>query len=429
MDHYIIIGNGVAGVEAALTLRERCGPALARITIISKETDYFFSRTALMYAYMDMMERQDLEPYERQMWQKQHIELVRDEVVDLDAQAHQLTLKSGQQLTYTKLLLALGASPRLPPFKGLDHVKSGLVHFVSMQDLEACEQLTHSTQEAVVVGGGLIGIELVECLLHHKVKVSFLIREAHYWPAALNKEEGQMVAQHMRDHGVDVRLAEELDQIEVDQAGRVSAIVTNQQQRIPCQMLGICVGVVASTAWLTKAKSSPELGRGIKADLSFKTSLPDVYTAGDCAQLEPGDGAPPIIETIWYSAKRHGRLAALSMLGDHVRYKPPLFFNSSKFFEIEYTTVGQVVNLPPTASSHYQVLPGKNKSTRIVTDQDQRVIGFNMLGSRWNNRVLERWILERRDLRFVQQHLHEAQFDVEFGRLKLEQMTPMEATP
>ena len=74
-------------------------------------------------------------------------------------------------------------------------------------------------------------------------------------------------------------------------------------------------------------------------------------------------------------------------------------------------------------------MPGKQISTRIVVNAKDEVIGFNMIGSRWNHRILERWILERRTLELVEQRLHEAQFDVEFGRIKLEAMTPIEVTP
>jgi len=100
MTHYVIVGNGVAGVEAALTIRARHRPDRARITIISEETDYFFSRTALMYAFMDQMRRRDLEPYERKMYDKQSIELVRGRVVDLDADAAKLELDDGSEIEF-----------------------------------------------------------------------------------------------------------------------------------------------------------------------------------------------------------------------------------------------------------------------------------------------------------------------------------------
>lgn len=430
MQHFVIIGNGVAGIEAAHTIRERHLPKHARITVISKETEYFFSRTALMYAYMNQMERRDLEPYERKSYEKQSIDLVLDTVTDLDANEKTLTLEQRGALTYDKLLIATGAKPRHFDFKGFDKVKEGFVNFVSMQDLDECERLTPSTKQAVVVGGGLIGIELVECLNFHGVETTFLVREDSYWPVALAKEEGDIVAEHIRHHGVDLRLAEELDEILVDDNGRIRAITTNKGKEIPCQMLGMCIGVVASVDWLKDATTPPEIGRSLSVDRAFKTSLPDVYGAGDCVQIETGEERP-IVETIWYSAKRHGRLAALSMMGDHVHYEPPLFYNSSKFFEIEYTTVGDVIRVPETARAMWRELPGKQITQRIVylPEEGDRVIGFNMLGSRWNHRLLERWIRERRSIGFVKEHLGSAQFDVEFGRAPLEKMKETEVAP
>lgn len=425
MKHYVIIGNGVAGIEAAITIRERYGPTEAKITVISKETDYFYSRTALMYAFMDIMARKDMEPYERDFYEQQHIELLRDEVTDIDNTKRTLSLKASKPLQYDKLLLAVGASPRKVPFKGLDKVKEGVVNFVSMQDLDECERLAWTANDAVVVGGGLIGIELAESLHFHKIKTTFLVRESWYWPAALNEPEGLMVADHIRHEGVDLRLEEEIAEIHADDNGKLTHVVTNKGNTIPCQILGLCIGVVASVDWLKSSTTPPEIERSICVDRGFKTSLDDVYAAGDCLQMDIGEERP-LVETIWYSAKRHGRLAAMSMMGDHVHYEPPLFYNSSKFFELEYTTVGQTTRLPDGAYSDYRRLPETDITTRVIYNKSDQVIGFNMIGSRWNHRLFERWILERRGPDYINEHLGEAQYDVEFGRMKLENMTRVE---
>ncbi len=430
MLHFVIIGNGVAGVEAAMTLRERLPPAEAKITVISKEADYFFSRTALMYAFMEHMQRRDLEPHERQVYARQHINLVRDEVVALDAHAHTLTLRAAGAITYDRLLLAVGSQPARPPFKGLDAARDGVVHFVSMQDLDDCERLTPSTQRAVVVGGGLIGVELVECLLHHKVQTTFLVRESTYWPAALDPEEGELVAAHLRRHGVALRLSESLEEVLCDDTGRVSGARTSAGETLPCELLGVAVGVVAQIDWLREGAPALRLGRGVCVDRSFATNLPDVWAAGDCAEIAMDD-APPIRETIWYSAKRHGRLAAQAMMGDRVRYTPPLFFNSSKFFELEFTTVGHAINLPPDATELIFRDAKREISARFVFDASGALIGANLLGSRWDHRILEAWIMQRRPIEFVEPRLPHAQFDVEFGRVKLDKLTRLvrPATP
>jgi NADPH-dependent 2,4-dienoyl-CoA reductase/sulfur reductase-like enzyme len=431
---FVIIGNGPAGADAAITLRERLSPEQAEITLVSDEHDYFFSRTALMYAFMDRLERQDMEPYERSMWDKQQIRRLRDRATGLDAQAHMLTLRDGGQLPYDRLLIATGAAPRPAPFPGLDAVKDGVVHFVSMQDLDACERAANAASHAVVVGGGLIGVELVECLHHHKIPTTFLVREPSYWPAALTPPEGDMVTAHIRSHGVDLRLNQEIHAVAADAQGHVRSVQVKQTGAeqplpapLPCDMLGVCIGVSSANAWLKDAATPPRIERGICVDASFATSLPDVWAAGDCAQIER-PGHPPLIETIWYSARRHGRLAALSMLGDSVHYQPPLFFNSSKFFEIEYTTVGQVTAAPQGTRAILRADPSRHLSQVITFGEDDAVLGFNMLGSRWNHRLLGRWVLERRSIGWVRQHLKDAQHDVELGRARIESLNEQEMT-
>jgi NADH oxidase (H2O2-forming) len=419
----VIVGNGVAGITCARTARQRDPDA--SITVISGETDYFFSRTALMYSFMDRLTRRDLEPHERSSYKKQRIDLVRDWVVDLDAGTRTVYLKGGLSLQYDRLVLALGARPRSGSWEGLANVKDGLVNFVSMQDLDACERLAKSTEQAVVVGGGLIGIELVECLWWHKKKVRFLVREPYYWPIALAKEEAEFVTEHMRHHGVDVRFAEELVRVDTDAAGRVSGVGVKGGETLPAQMLGVCIGVQPNIDPMRSFKTAPATDRGIIVNEFLETSLPDVYAAGDCAEFRMSDGRPPFVELIWYTAKRHGEVTGRNLFGDKVAYTPIVFYNSSKFFEIEYTTVGQVMSLPEGTPTIYRKMPGKEISQRIVHD-GQRVLGFNMLGSRWNHEILQRWILEHRSPEFALQHLDSAQFDVEFGRVRLSRMEEME---
>src|SRR6266567_6104222 len=141
--------------------------------------------------------------------------------------------------------------------------------------------------------------------------------------------------------------------------------------------------------WLAEVTTPPRIGRGIQVKPDFSTSLANVWAAGDCAEILLPN-SKPFVEQIWYSAKRQGELAARSMAGDRIAYEPPVFYNSSKFFEIEYTTVGMVNNAPGGARNFYMRIPGKDLSVRVV-ESDGAAIGFNMLGSRWNHNYFERW--------------------------------------
>jgi NADPH-dependent 2,4-dienoyl-CoA reductase/sulfur reductase-like enzyme len=409
--HYVIVGNGVAGATAAFRLRER--ERDARITLISGESDYFFSRTALMYMYLDRMTLRDLEPYERSAYDRLRIERVRGWVTDLDAARKELRIGGGGAIGYDRLLLATGSQPNRIPWPGVEAVTRGLVHFVTLQDLERCERLTRPGARAVVVGGGLIGVELVECLTHHGVATTFLIREPWYWPAALDEREAEMVTGHIRRHGVQVVTGENVTDV-ISENGQVRAVRTAAGSEYPCDILGVTAGVHPAIEWLAGVATPPVTRRGILVDRGFRTSLAGVFAAGDCAEFADTG----LVEQIWYAAKRQGDLAARAMLGDPVEYRPPLFYNSSKFFGIEFTTVGEISQAPPGARQFFARAPEREATVRIV-EYEGRIIGCNMLGSRWNHNILERWILERRSLAWVLDHLAEAQFDVEFGRLDL----------
>ena len=416
---YVIIGNGVAGITAAFTLRAR--DASAEILLVSGESDYFFSRCALMYAFMDRMSLRDLEPHERRVYAKQNFRLIRDWVTDLDASRRLLTLQSGSSLAYDRLLLSTGSLGEVPDWPGLNRVREGAVHFVTLQDLGRAESLARSAREAVVVGGGLIGVELVECLVYHRLKVTFHVRAPWYWPGALAREEAEIVSEHIRRHGVDLRMDEEVAEILTTPEGRVCAVRAKSGHEYSCQLLGIAVGVSPQIAWLRGVKTPPRLGRGIQVSSSFETSLENVWAAGDCAEFS-ANGAP-FIEQIWYSARRQGELAARAMLGDTIRYDPPIFYNSAKFFGIEYTATGEISPSLPGVQTFFCHLPAREASVRI-TERAGAVIGINMLGARWDHSIFERWIAERRDMDYAVAHLPEAQFDVEFGRVDL---TPVAA--
>ncbi|MBY0507239.1 MAG: NAD(P)/FAD-dependent oxidoreductase [Bryobacteraceae bacterium] len=409
---YVIAGNGVAGVTAAFTLRAR--DPQAQITIVSGEGPFFFSRTALMYALMGHMELPQLEPYERSVWKRERIELVQDWITGLDANGGRLATRSGRLIAFDRLLLATGSQPKRPSWEGLHQVQSGLVNFVTRQDLERCEQLLPKTRSALVVGGGLIGVELVECLAHHRIPVRFLVREPHFFPAALSAAEAAIVERHLRARGVDLRTGVEVTSVLADGHGQVSGVESQGGEVHAGDFLGVAIGVTPAVDWLRQVETPPALGRGVRVDAGFATSLPGVYAAGDCAEIGPAG----FVEQLWYSAKRQGELAARAMLGDTVNYTRPTFYNSSKFFEIEFTCVG-ASHADAAGREYFGALPDRPVSVRLI-EREGLFAGISLLGSRWRHEYFERWIAERRTVAWVGDHLPEAQFDVEFGRIPLE---------
>lgn len=415
--HYVIVGNGVAGMEAALALRRRDDEA--RISLVSDEHDHFYSRPALMYVLAGQLDLRATEPYDRTLYERLRFERVRARVTHLDPAARRLGLDNGAALTYDRLLLAVGSRGRPAPWPGA--TGPGVHHFVTLADLAGLDGDARRGQHAAVVGGGLIGVEVAEVLHDRGLHVSFLIREPWYFPVALDEHEATLVAEHMRAQGIDVRLRVGVDEVLRGDDGRPRALRMGSEE-LPADVVVAAIGVVPNTGFLQGSTLALAGNGAIEVDAGLRTNLPDVWAAGDCANVTWADGSRRP-EQLWYTARDQGRAVAGAMLGDDVRYARGTWYNSAKFFDLEYTTAGWVpvsksfdgstLAADPALRTWFQRVPGRFESQRVIV-KDQRVVGFNFVGGRWNHEPLLQWIHERRTLGWVLARLGQAQFDEEF---------------
>ncbi|MEZ4885911.1 MAG: FAD-dependent oxidoreductase [Chitinophagales bacterium] len=406
--HIVIIGNGISGITAARYIRKLSNH---NITVISAETKYFYSRTALMYIYMGHMTYQNTKPYEDWFWEKNRIALLQEYVTDVDTKHRKIRLQNGTNIEYDKLILATGSASNKFGWKGQDLPQvQGLYN---MQDLVKMEKNTNNIQHAVVVGGGLIGIEMVEMLQSRRIPTTLLVREKSFWDIVLPPEESQIINRQIRKHHVDLQLETELNEILADENGDVRAVTTKDGKEIPCQFVGLTVGVHPNIGFLKD--SGIETQKGILVDEYFQTNVEDVYAIGDCAQLRnPPAGRRPI-EAVWYIGRIQGKTVAHTICGQKVPYQPRIWFNSAKFMDIEYQTYGTVLNsLQEDEAQLYWEHSDGEKCIKIVYEKaSEKVVGFNLMGIRFRHDVCEEWLHEGRDLQYVLQHLRAANFDPE----------------
>ncbi|WP_456459356.1 NAD(P)/FAD-dependent oxidoreductase [Reichenbachiella sp.] len=407
--HIVIIGNGIAGITAARHIRKR---ADCRITLISGETDYFFSRTALMYVYMGHMKFEHTQPYENWFWKKNKIVLINGWVTDVDFDSKSLSIGGNQELYYDKLILATGSKPNKFGWPGQD--ANGVSGLYSKQDLDYIAEQTKTTKQAVIVGGGLIGVELAEMFHSRGVEVTFLVREKNFWDIVLPEEEAKMINQEIIEHHIDLRLETELKEIETDDQNQVVAVITNSGERIDCQFVGLTVGVSPNVSWLKE--SGLEINRGIMVNEYLETNIPDVYAIGDCAEHQkPPTGRRPV-EQVWYTGRMMGETLARTITEEKTAYQPGVWFNSAKFFNIEYQTYGQVK--PQLEAGEEQFVwksADHKKLLRVVFDEkSMAVLGVNVFGIRMRHEVWDDWIVNQKKINFVMEHLDQANFDPEF---------------
>ncbi len=409
MTHVAIIGNGISGVTAARHIRKNSD---FKITIISAETDYFFSRTALMYVYMGHMKFEHTQPYEPWFWKKNRIDLKKGFVESIDFNNKTLNFREGNPMKYDKLIIATGSKPNKFGWKGQD--LDGVGGLFSKQDLDYMEKHTKGISRAVIVGGGLIGVEMAEMLLSRDIPVTFLVREERFWGNVLPKEEGELIMRHMKEHHVDLRLNTELDEILDDGSGKVVGIKTKDGEVINCEWVGLTAGVSPNIDFLKN--SGLEINRGVLVERNLQTNISDVYAIGDCAEFRNPVPGRRAIEQVWYTGRIMGETVAQTIVGNAHDYQPGNWFNSAKFFDIEYQTYGWVApTLEDGQSDFYWEHPkGKICMHFVFENESRKFIGVNAFGIRLRHHVFDGWLNESASIEKVMEYLKDANFDPEF---------------
>lgn len=409
MEQLVIIGNGISGITVARHVRKRSN---MKILVISKETDHFFSRTALMYIYMGHMNYEHTKPYEDWFWEKNRIELLRGTVTDIRIKSNTLLMADGNEIKYDKLVLATGSSPNKFGWPGQD--LPGVQGLFSYPDLELMEENTKTARNAVIVGGGLIGIEMAEMLLSRGISVTFLVREAHFWGNVLPAPEGDLISRHGEDHGVTFRFNTELKAIKAGPNGRASTVLTNHGDEIDAQFVGLTAGVHPNVSFLQG--TDIEIGRGVLVNDFLETNIADVYACGDCAEIVTPEGERNRIEPLWYTGRMQAEALAKTITGERTFYERGVWFNSAKFFDIEYQTYGFVPAQRPDGYDwfYWESDSGMECFRAIYRHTDRVITGMHTFGIRMRQNVWQKWIADGRTVDQCVSQLRDAEFDPEF---------------
>ncbi|OZC02861.1 NAD(P)/FAD-dependent oxidoreductase [Rubricoccus marinus] len=410
--HIAIVGNGITGVTASRVVRRRHPDW--RITVISDEAPTHYARTAWMYVYMGHLTREHTQPYAEHFWTDNRIERVHDRVTHLDARGKTLRLQKGGPLAWDRLLLATGSIPAFYGWPGQD--LAGIQGLYHLQDLDRMEREAGSAKRAVVVGGGLIGVEMAEMLRTRGTHVSFLIREGRYMAHAMPKRESRLLEHEIARHHVDLHLRTE--PVTFQGKDRVQSVRTSTDVTLMADWVGIATGVRPNIDWLKDA--GIDTARGILVDRQMRTSAPDVFAAGDCAEAREPLAGRAAIEPLWYTGRIQGATAGMGLAGSPTPYAPGVFFNSAKFFDIEWQVVGRIAPEPsPEIVDAYteDETPHGPRLIRLQADTASgALLGVHALGIRLRQSVISDWIARGVSLDDALRDLPLASFDPEFSR-------------
>ncbi|MFQ5617270.1 MAG: NAD(P)/FAD-dependent oxidoreductase, partial [Anaerolineales bacterium] len=335
MRRYLIVGMGAAGIAAAQAIRSR--DPHAKIVLVSEERDGYYSRPGLAYYLTGELPEKLLHPFTGADFRRESLRRIHARAAQVSPKEHIVTLEDGQRVSYDRLLIAVGASAFRPPIPGGD--LNGVVKLDTLDDAREIIKIARWGRAAVVVGGGITALEIVEGLHTRGARTHYFLRRDRYWGNVLDETESRIVEHRLREEGVRIHYRTELEKI-MGKRGRVVGVWTKDGRQIKCRIVAIAIGVRPR---LELAKSAGlRCERGILVNKFMESSAADIFAAGDVAQVfDPLTGAHAI-DSLWWVARNQGRAAGLNMTGMQIPYRKQVPFNVTRLAGLTTTIIGTV---------------------------------------------------------------------------------------
>jgi NAD(P)H-nitrite reductase large subunit len=334
MNRYVLIGCGVASISAAEVIR--ANDPQGELVMLGDDPHGYYSRPGLAYLLTGEVPERLLFPFKEEDFRRLRLPRRQAKAAAIDRPARQVLLEDGSCLPYDCLLIATGAQALRTEVPGAD--LEGVVKLDNLEDARHILRLSRRARNAVVVGGGITALEIVEGLAAHKVHTHYLLRGDRYWGNVLDESESRLVEHHLLEQGVELHFQSELAEI-VGRKGRVSGVLTRQGQLIPCEVVGVAIGVRPRKELAESAGLKTE--RGILVDECMQTSDPYIFAAGDVAQVVDRRGRSSL-DCLWSTARETGQVAGACMSGPTRPYSKKLAFNVTRLGGLTTIIIGSV---------------------------------------------------------------------------------------
>lgn len=304
---FLVLGNGVAGFEAARAIRER--NKTCQIELISEEHYLAYNRPMLTKGLLGTLDPKQI-AIENAAWYSEHQikETLGVKVTSIDRNQKVVTLDNGVKKSYDKLIYALGSTNFIPPMPG-----TTLPNVISIRNLEDVKTIRHLlpvVEKAVVIGGGVLGLEAAWELRKAGKEVTILEALPRIMPRQLDDHASKMMEKIIEKTGITLHTGVKIEAIEGDE--RAHLVKVSELGDFEAQLVIVSTGVRAN-ATLAK-ECGLEVNRGVIVNAQMETSDPSIYAAGDCAEYQGVNYA------IWPEALEQGKVAGATAAGDEATY-------------------------------------------------------------------------------------------------------------
>jgi len=335
MKNYVIIGTGPAGIAAAEAIRSH--DISENITLIGDEPQGYYSRPGLAYYLTGELPERGLYPISQSDFGKLNLRLVHTRVRAIYPHEHQIENQDGRRMTYDRLLIATGARAARMDVPGIN--LEGVLVLDNLDDARQILKSAKKTRSAVVIGGGITALEIVEGLVARGVKTHYFLRGDRYWSNVLDETESRIIEERLQHEGVQIHFFTELSEI-LGKRNRVAGVVTQGGGQIKCKLVAVAIGIRPRTELASAA--GLKIDRGILVDEYLRTNSPDIFAAGDVAQVFDPHTGKSVVDSLWGPAREQGHAAGMNMVGVTTPYVKTIPFNVTRLAGLTTTIIGTV---------------------------------------------------------------------------------------
>jgi len=392
---FVIIGNGVAGVTAAKSLAE--GGTGTEVEVYAREAYHYYPRPRLQEFLAGQMEIEDVY-FRPPTWYEERSIAVHlgTEVREIDTAGKRVILVGGESVAYDRLLLATGGHPFIPPIKGVD--KQGVYALRTLDDAKAIRERATGAERAVVVGGGLLGLEAARALRALGIGVTVLEMAPFLLPRQLDAEGGSLLRELIGAMGIDVVVGASAQAIVGEEWA--TGVELKDGERIDGDLTIISAGIRSNVNLARNA--GLEVNRGVVVDEHLQTSAEDIYAAGDVAEFQGR------VYGIIPAALEQARAAALNMLGETSVYQGTMFSNTLKVVGIDCASIGIV---HPEGEGYEELRCSRAGVYKKLVLEDGHLVGAILLGDTKDVAPISRLIRQKAGVSAHIEHLLNDSFD------------------
>ncbi len=373
---YVIIGNSYAGLSCAEAIRrfDKTG----EVIIMSDEKHRAYARPLISY-YLEGKTTDETICYkDEDYYEKNNFTLmIGEKAVSIDTAAKKVIVEGGVKLDYDKLFVGPGGTPFIPPIDGFNPESPMMGTFTKFDDAKKMEKAAKDVKrkEAIVIGGGLIGLKASEGLRALGLHVTIVELLPRVLGLALDEISGNITAKRLNKNGIDTATGETVTKINLDGSGNPTSVVLKSGKELPADIVVVGVGVRPNIGFLEG--SGIKIDRGIIVDKTMMTSVKDVYSGGDATVIYDVINKRPNIIAIVPLACEEGRVAGTNMAGVYREYPGGMGLNSVEIYGLPIVTIG--LTNPANESQNTYVFQDDNIYRKFVYDGEV-LVGAILLG-------------------------------------------------